>query len=133
MKRIVVDTNILVRLLVEDDADQSRTAAQFLEMHRIILIDTVLLETEWVLRSRFKLDRATIVQLFEAMTALDMVEVKDDGRVRYALGAYARGMDFADALHVSVVAGSEMFFTFDRALVQHARQEYSQIPVELAH
>ena len=49
---IAVDTNILVRYLTNDDAEQAQLAIDLLNgSEHIWLPKTVLLETEWVLRS----------------------------------------------------------------------------------
>ena len=47
---IAVDTNILVRFLTKDDLDQFKKSKQLLQTEQIFIPDTVLLETEWVLR-----------------------------------------------------------------------------------
>ena len=48
-----IDTNVLVRALVRDDTTQSARAEALLSEHRIFIPVTVMLELEWVLRSRY--------------------------------------------------------------------------------
>jgi len=50
---IAVDTNVLVRFLVRDDAKQAARAAALIQANEIWVCKTVLLETEWVLRSLY--------------------------------------------------------------------------------
>jgi predicted nucleic-acid-binding protein len=67
-----LDTNVLVRLLVQDDAQQAHVARQRISKEskilRPVLVNSlVLMETEWVLRSRYEMTKA---QIFSAFTAL---------------------------------------------------------------
>jgi predicted nucleic-acid-binding protein len=48
--RVAIDTNVLVRLVTNDDAAQARAARDHLEGQQIYLAKSVLLEAEWVLR-----------------------------------------------------------------------------------
>jgi predicted nucleic-acid-binding protein len=50
---IAVDTNVLVRFLVRDDAEQASRADSLIRSEEIWISKTVLLETEWVLRSLY--------------------------------------------------------------------------------
>lgn len=49
-----------------------------------------------------------------------------------AVRAHAAGMDFADALHVSLTAAGETFLTFDKGLVKLAQKHINSVSVELA-
>jgi predicted nucleic-acid-binding protein len=69
---IAIDTNVLVRLLVRDDESQYAAALRAVEEaaaadQPVLIVLGALLETEWVLRNRYKLDKASIAG---AMTAL---------------------------------------------------------------
>ena len=61
---IAFDTNLLVRLAVNDDQQQAEIAEHLLETHQIFISRTVLLETEWVLRSVYKKSRIEISGFF---------------------------------------------------------------------
>ncbi len=54
---LAVDTNVLVRLVTRDDPDQARRAFALFKRERLWIGKTVLLETEWVLRYSYQLDR----------------------------------------------------------------------------
>lgn len=60
---LAVDTNVVVRLLTNDDPAQARRAAAFFADHEIFIAVTVLLETEWVLRHAYDLERSAILRL----------------------------------------------------------------------
>ena len=132
MKRIVADTNVLVRLVVRDDVEQWEIASKLFRQHGFVLLTTVVLETEWVLRSRYRLDAMRVCALFEDMMNLDAVEFQEPERVRQALAAHRLGMDFADALHMVATPGGHAFVTFDESLVRQARQQFDHVAVELA-
>ena len=57
---ITVDTNVLVRFLINDDAAQHQKAKQLFLNHPIYVLKTVLLEAEWVLRGAFELPKKTV-------------------------------------------------------------------------
>lgn len=117
---ISVDTNVLVRLLVVDDSAQSDAARALVQGNRVLILRTVLLETEWVLRSRFGLGRTLIHRFFSALVETTGVEIEADVCTRRAINAYGRGIDFADALHATATTSS--FHTFDVALIRRRRR-----------
>ena len=67
---ISVDTNVLVRLLTNDDPAQARRAARIMEKEDIFIPKTVLLETEWVLRHAYKIERSNILTAFRTLLGL---------------------------------------------------------------
>jgi predicted nucleic-acid-binding protein len=98
------DTNVLVRFLVRDDEDQFERArklirreAQSGEPVRISLL--VLLETEWVLRSRYKLTKDEILDAFsELLSAVDL-SFEDEPSIEEALFVWKdSSAQFADCL-----------------------------------
>ena len=132
MQRTAVDTNVLVRLLTRDDTAQWRVAARLLAETVFVLTPMVLLETEWVLRSRFRYDVATIHRLLGELLQLGRVEAVDGNALASARDGYAAGMDFADAVHVSCLEAGDRFVTFDRDLVRRAARHIEHVSVELA-
>jgi predicted nucleic-acid-binding protein len=129
---IAIDTNVLVRLLVNDDPIQSAKAARLFSSDDILIAKTVLLEAEWVLRFSYAVPPATIGEAFDRLLAAPSVTVEDATAVRLAVDAHRAGMDFADALHVASAASATKFLTFDKKLTRQARQKNFSVPVELA-
>jgi predicted nucleic-acid-binding protein len=127
---IAIDTNVLVRLLVVDDTGQSEAARLLVEKNRVLILRTVLLETEWVLRSRFGFDRKLIHRFFDGLASTSGVEIEAEGATRRALDAYGKGIDFADALHATGAAVA--LHTFDGRLFRQRRRivgaDVSRIP-----
>lgn len=112
-----VDTNVLVRIVVNDDPAQAARAAEFLrQQDRIFLAKTVLLEVEWVLRSGYRLGRPKIVTIFRRLLTMGNTEVEDEAVVAQAMQWYEKGMDFSDSLHVASAGSHRRFATFDAAL-----------------
>lgn len=119
---LAVDTNVIVRYLVRDDAAQTAKADNLFHNQPILLLRTVLLETEWVLRYRYKFDRQAIVAALRALAGLPDVHLEDAPVATQALDWFAGGMDFADALHLASCGPANRFATFDRALATSARR-----------
>jgi predicted nucleic-acid-binding protein len=118
---IAVDTNVLVRLLVGDDAAQKdRAAALFADAEAIFIAKTVLLETAWVLMSAYAFPRIEVADALGRLAGLPNVIVEDAERVAQALGHAQRGVDVADALHVASSSGADAFYTFDQRLIRQA-------------
>lgn len=126
---IAVDTNVLVRLLTNDDAKQSPRAAELFASEDVFISKTVLLETEWVLRAGYEVRPAAVRAAFERLASTPSVTMEDAAVVARALGWYAAGMDFADALHLANVPSASHFATFDRALSRRAGAAAGAPPV----
>jgi predicted nucleic-acid-binding protein len=85
-----LDTNVLVRLLIEDDPTQTRRArnlvdAAVAEQEAMLVSLPVLLKTEWVLRSRYELPPESILSLFRAALEARELTFEDEPAVEEAL------------------------------------------------
>jgi predicted nucleic-acid-binding protein len=118
-----IDTNILVRVITNDDHTQAARAVAFLRRQdRVFVAKTVLLELEWVLRSAYRVDRSTIVSALRKVLSTRNIEVEDQDSIQLALDWHEHGLDFADALHLASAGPERTFATFDRALHRVARR-----------
>ncbi|HBG04779.1 MAG: twitching motility protein PilT [Geobacteraceae bacterium GWC2_58_44] len=119
---IAVDTNILVRYLVKDDPNQAVLATNFLADNRCFVLKSVLLELVWVLSSSagYNLPRETVHERLLHMLGLSCIETEEPANVAQALTWYVKGMDFADALHLSGSVELSGFATFDRKFASTA-------------
>jgi predicted nucleic-acid-binding protein len=118
---IAFDTNLLVRALVVDHPEQVATARKLMAENTVFLSRTVLLETEWVLRSRYNKSRSELLAFFRALLETENAVVEDAERFGHAVDWYARGADFADALHLAA-CGSTVMHTFDLDFCKAARE-----------
>ena len=120
---IALDTNALVRLAVEDDKRQSVAVRRLMAEERTLILKTVLLETEWILRSRYAYQPKDTIEFFSFLAGLPNVSIEDRAAVERAVAAIKKGMDFADALHAAS-AGDTPLLTFDRSLVKRAKERF---------
>ena len=111
---LAVDTNVIVRYLTRDDAEQFAKASALIRSEDVYVCTTVLLETEWVLRRGYRFSRAGIIAALAAFAGLPRVTLEDAALAAKALDWMERGMDFADALHLAKAASCEAFVSFDR-------------------
>ena len=118
-----LDTNVLVRFLVGDDARQGALARSLIERwtdraEPLFVPLTVTLELEWVLRARYgfarDIIRATLVGLLETKE----LEFQDEASIERALFFHrSTNADFAECLHLGSVLTHERtpFLTFDQS------------------
>lgn len=116
-----IDTNVLVRALVrDDDAQSSRAEALLTSGEKLYIPITVILECEWVLRSRYGFSPKLIAEAIVGITALANTVVGERAAVLLAAAKAEQGWDFADALHHALSIGCEDFVTLDAALVKRS-------------
>ena len=119
---IAVDTNLLVRVLTNDDPVQARRAVKVLKSDDIYIPKSVLLETEWVLRHAYEIERSRIVKGFQKVLGLPNVSVEDPDSIYQAITWYEDNFDFADALHLASSRRCKSLATFDSSLIKKAQQ-----------
>lgn len=118
-----LDTNILVRLLVADDAEQFTAAERLMREHagagrRLFVPITVALELEWVLRSRFRFGKSAVMQAMSQLLSSFELSFESEGALEAALQSYGQGgADFSDCVHAALAfaAGEDPLWTFDKA------------------
>lgn len=99
-----IDTNVLVRLLVEDDAEQTRRAqrlvARAVEAGDAVVISLlVLLETEWVMRSRYAFEKDAVLRSLRRLLEAREFDFEDEPAIEEALYRYHESAaGFADCL-----------------------------------
>jgi predicted nucleic-acid-binding protein len=115
-----LDTNILVRLLAQDDPAQSQCAVEFLqtlsrEMPGFVSLVS-LIELIWVLRSQYRMNKARLILGMELLLNSAELVVENQEAVSQALGRFASvTADFADCLieRSCHAAGCRETVTFD--------------------
>lgn len=121
---LAVDTNVLVRIITEDDAEQSPRARRLVAENEVFISKTVLLELEWVLRRTYRLPADEVLQHLRSVARLSQATVEDAIQVADALDWSDQGMDFADALHLAAATARdcEALASFDRKLAAAAKK-----------
>jgi predicted nucleic-acid-binding protein len=128
---IALDTNVIVRIVTEDDPEQVKVARKIFEADSLWVCKTVLLETEWVLRYTYDLGPASIQAIFRRLLGYRRLQVEDREAVLQALMLFERGLDFADALHLASSRDADRFATFDRPFANAARAMAAEPDVDL--
>lgn len=130
-----LDTNVLARFFVDDADDaqaaRQRPAAVAALSERAFVSVTVVLELEWVLRGFYALPTKDVARVLRALAGIGHVTLEDRDSVLAALDGLDKGMNFADALHLSRSSRASSFATFDRRLVRRAQRLATTPPVEL--
>ena len=116
-----VDTDIVVRYLTSDDADQAARARRLLAREQVFVPLTVLLEAEWVLRSVYGFAAPQVIAALRGFAGLAHVVVESAATAACALD-WAEHLDFADALHLAAARSHDGFVSFDKALARAARK-----------
>ncbi|MBA2548339.1 MAG: type II toxin-antitoxin system VapC family toxin [Burkholderiaceae bacterium] len=128
---IAVDTNVVVRFLVNDDKAQARRARALFEREEVFITTTVLLETEWVLRGAYGFAPEQIETFLRGLLGLPVARTERPLQLALALDAYSAGLDFADALHLLAATGADVkprvFYSFDIRLRRRARKHLPRV------
>lgn len=117
---LAIDTNVVVRYLTGDHPRQSAKARAVIDHEDVFVATTVLLETEWVLRSVYGFLPDRLAASLTAFAGLPNVTLEKPTSAAKALAWARQGMDLADALHLAGAEGCEAFVTFDRDFAKHA-------------
>ena len=124
---IGLDTNVLVRYIMQDDPKQSSKAANLIESLDaenpgfITMVSVV--ELYWVLTSSYELTGAQVAQALDAILRTKQLQVERTDQVVRALRMFGHGKaDFADCLieRVASKAGCSQTMTFDVGAGKHA-------------
>lgn len=123
---IALDTNVLVRFLVEDDPGESARARQLIEQKLgqdlpFFVADVVLCEVVWVLRSNYRLPKSHTLDTLEKLLHATQLTFSSSDRIARALRAFRSGRgDFADYLIREEARdfGYQTVVTFDRDLLK---------------
>ena len=123
---IGLDTNVLVRYIMQDDARQAELATELIES---LTVDesgfvplVALIELVWVLSSAFDLMRSQVVQALETLLLTKEIQVENAEVVWRAVRLYRAGAaDFADCLieRSAAASGCSRTVTFDRGAVKN--------------
>jgi predicted nucleic-acid-binding protein len=117
-----LDTNVLVRYVVQDDSGQLAAAKRLIdrcvaEGQSLFVPVTVTLELEWVLRASFGYAEADVLQALSSLFSAAELTFESERALEVALQLYREATaDFADCLHIALAAeaGEQPLWTFDK-------------------
>lgn len=120
---IGIDTNVIVRYIVQDNPKQAKAATKLIERscskdNPGYINHLVLCELVWVLRRNYKLDKRSICQVIEQLIRTDRIFIEEIQLVWKALETFkATKADFADCLigQRNLQAGCQFTATLDDA------------------
>ena len=125
---IGLDTNVLVRYIMQDDAKQSLKATKIVEALDAVensgyVTMVSIIELVWVLSASYELTRAQVAQALDSLTQAKQIKIEGADQVIRALRVFKIGKsDFADCLieRSANSAGCEETVTFDVNASKHA-------------
>lgn len=130
---IGLDTNVLLRLFVEDDRDQCDRARRLVQKAVTdgpVLVNAIVLsEFVWTLARALKIGKAKITHVLAEVLLADDLEIEHRQAAEAALVAYRTGAaDFADyyLAEINVELGCASTATFDGAALKNSR--FSSVP-----
>jgi len=117
-----LDTNVLVRYIVRDDAGQLAAATRLIhrcvaEGQALFVPVTVVLELEWVLRSSFGFGKGDVLVTLSSLLSAAELSFESERALEVALQLFRKGSaGFADCLHVALAAqaNEQPLWTFDK-------------------
>lgn len=118
---IAIDTNIIVRLLTKDDTRQYNASRKLLASSDVYIPDTVILETEWVLRHAYDFPSEQICGAFRKLFGLPTVNLSNQFLIAQVLDWHEQGMDFADAFHLATSQSLPALKTFDEKFIKKSK------------
>jgi predicted nucleic-acid-binding protein len=120
---VTVDTDVLIRAAVEDDAEQASVAQSILARASLIAVPIpVFCELVWVLRRGYRRSAADIAALIERLLEVETL-VTDVAATEAGLAVLRAGGDFADGAIAwqGQALGGTTYVSFDRDALAHWR------------
>lgn len=122
---IAIDTNVLVRVIVEDTGqpEQTKIARDLVEnAQKVYLTQIVQIECTWVLAKVYKIDRATLLAVLEHLRVNSAFILQRPEEFKAAINLFRLGhADFADCLILSESSYLDaVLYTFDKRLGRHS-------------
>lgn len=114
-----VDTNVLARYLLGDDPLQKPIAERVIADGAYVSL-TVLLETHWLLHSRYRLAAHQIIEAIGVLQENANIQIEADEWLDWMLDRLGYGADFADLVHLVASQNQSAFATFDQAMAKQA-------------
>lgn len=129
-KGVVIDTNLLVRYLIDDEPQKAKSVDSLLSRAnkgelKILISSVVIAELVWVLESFYKMKADQITELVEAILNTPGIDIQDKLIIKAALKLYSsKEIDLIDAwiIEFAKAKGSKRIYTFDKKHFKDTRE-----------
>ncbi len=118
---LAIDTNVIVRLLTHDDNKQYQASLKLFQEQQIFIPNTVILETEWVLRFAYDFNPSEVCNALRKLFGLPNVHLSQEFLVSQALEWCEKGLDFADSFHLALSQDFGILKTFDDKFIKRSK------------
>ena len=117
---IAIDTNIILRYVLNDDLRLSEIATELIEQRGCYMPLLAFTETGYVLRSLYQAPDTQLLSLMRSVMAQPRVVVEKEARLTLALDGFAQGIDWFDAMLWASCPEDATLLTFDRKFAKKA-------------
>lgn len=133
---IGLDTNVLIRYLVQDDPLQARLATQLIEQtvaagKKLWISQITLCETAWVLKKCYEISKEKIRHILLELLLTPQIKIENEEAVWLALKDFetSTGVGIADCLigRINAQYGCEITYTFDKKAAIHLPKLYEGV------
>lgn len=119
---IVLDTNLLLRYLLNDDQAQAKRVQRVLETSPLVTVTpTIMLELVWVLECS-DCARGEIIDALRHVFGLPNMRLPNEVALYRTVQWYEQGLDFGDALHLAFSPATATLMTFDKDFANKAKR-----------
>lgn len=133
---IGLDTNLIVRYLTQDDADQSKKANDIIEKAaesglQLWICQITLCETVWVLERGYKLPKQEILHILHELLQIPEIKIEHDNVTWLALHDYetSKSVGFVDCLigRQNAYNGCTTTYTLDKQAAKHLHKTFQPV------
>lgn len=133
---IGLDTNVIIRYLVQDDPKQSKVASRFIENtvatgEMLWISHITLCEVIWVLERSYKLSKVEILDIIQKILETTQLQIENEDVVRKAFNAFKNtiSVGFSDCLigKQNFYHGCSRTVTFDKDAAKHLHDNFMLI------
>jgi len=126
----IVDTNIILRFLLDDNQEMSNKAADIITKNQVFLLEEVLAEVVYVLERVYKLSKIDLVGIIQEFISYSNIIVDNQDVIDLALITYQQNsLDFVDCILYSYSrCRNAKIYTFDKKLEKCINRELTELP-----
>ncbi|BAV10942.1 putative nucleic-acid-binding protein [Moraxella osloensis] len=123
---VLIDTNILLRFILQDHAELSKKANQIIADNRVTCLNSVVYEAIHVLQNVYGIDRLIVANEIQSLFIDDIIESDDKALSIKALKVFKETkMDFMDCLLIAYdILYQHQIFSFDKKVNNYLKRHH---------